>query len=159
MSSVRVAVRIRPLNNREKSTQKSDSSSFSKSPIFTIHHHANQISIHPPNFASSSSLSPPTSVASPIAPISPSTRILKAAKSPKEIAPSFAGSRNVSRNSSPFTQSMEKSFTFDMIFDSTDPSQPYFSSQADVYEGVGADVVSAAFEGYNCCIFAYGQTG
>ena len=28
-----------------------------------------------------------------------------------------------------------------------------------VFEALGVDVVSAAYEGYNVCVFAYGQTG
>jgi len=28
-----------------------------------------------------------------------------------------------------------------------------------VFEDLGTDVIQAAFEGYNACIFAYGQTG
>ena len=28
-----------------------------------------------------------------------------------------------------------------------------------VFEDLGTDVLQAAFEGYNACIFAYGQTG
>ena len=28
-----------------------------------------------------------------------------------------------------------------------------------VFEALGLDVVSAAYEGYNVCVFAYGQTG
>eukprot|EP01065_Artemidia_motanka_P021041 TRINITY_DN2507_c3_g1_i1.p1 TRINITY_DN2507_c3_g1~~TRINITY_DN2507_c3_g1_i1.p1 ORF type:complete len:1422 (+),score=495.62 TRINITY_DN2507_c3_g1_i1:66-4331(+) len=43
-------------------------------------------------------------------------------------------------------------FTFDHLWDETD-------SQAEVYSDIGAGVVSAAFSGYNACVFAYGQTG
>ena len=28
-----------------------------------------------------------------------------------------------------------------------------------MFEDLGTDVIQAAFEGYNACIFAYGQTG
>ena len=28
-----------------------------------------------------------------------------------------------------------------------------------VFEDLGTDVIQSAFEGYNACIFAYGQTG
>ena len=28
-----------------------------------------------------------------------------------------------------------------------------------MFEDLGNDVIQAAFEGYNACIFAYGQTG
>ena len=33
------------------------------------------------------------------------------------------------------------------------------SSQMDIYRMIGAEAVQTTFEGYNCCIFAYGQTG
>ena len=34
-----------------------------------------------------------------------------------------------------------------------------FSDQAAVFKAVGMDVLDWSFEGYNACIFAYGQTG
>ena len=35
----------------------------------------------------------------------------------------------------------------------------YIIGQEKVYNCLGADVLLNAFEGYNACIFAYGQTG
>ena len=35
----------------------------------------------------------------------------------------------------------------------------YFSGQEKVYNCLGKGVVVNAFDGYNACIFAYGQTG
>lgn len=52
-----------------------------------------------------------------------------------------------------------KEFTFDYSYWSCDIYDPGFTSQEQVYKDLGADVVTDAFEGYNCCIFAYGQTG
>ncbi|XP_036369357.1 kinesin-like protein unc-104 isoform X6 [Octopus sinensis] len=55
---------------------------------------------------------------------------------------------------------MYKSFNFDYSYWShTDPSDPEFSSQTKVYEDIGLEMLEHAFEGYNVCIFAYGQTG
>ncbi|CAM9416228.1 unnamed protein product, partial [Choristocarpus tenellus] len=34
-----------------------------------------------------------------------------------------------------------------------------FSSQADVFEGIGKEVVDRCLDGFNSCLFAYGQTG
>lgn len=34
-----------------------------------------------------------------------------------------------------------------------------YSGQEKVYKYLGSDVLENAFEGYNACIFAYGQTG
>lgn len=34
-----------------------------------------------------------------------------------------------------------------------------FASQKQVYDDIGVEMLDHAFEGYNVCIFAYGQTG
>ena len=34
-----------------------------------------------------------------------------------------------------------------------------FASQRRVFEDIGVDMLQHAFEGYNVCVFAYGQTG
>lgn len=36
---------------------------------------------------------------------------------------------------------------------------PNFASQNRVYNDIGKEMLEHAFEGYNVCIFAYGQTG
>lgn len=36
---------------------------------------------------------------------------------------------------------------------------PQFSSQLVVYKDIGEEMLQHAFDGYNVCIFAYGQTG
>ena len=36
---------------------------------------------------------------------------------------------------------------------------PQFATQQKVYEDIGIEMLQHAFEGYNVCIFAYGQTG
>ncbi|XP_065919048.1 kinesin-like protein KIF1A isoform X2 [Dysidea avara] len=61
----------------------------------------------------------------------------------------------------PKTPSEEaKTFSFDHSYWShTGPDDPNFASQKLVYEQVGKDMLTHAFEGYNMCIFAYGQTG
>ncbi|CAH1774965.1 unnamed protein product [Owenia fusiformis] len=53
-----------------------------------------------------------------------------------------------------------KSFNFDYSYWShTTPNDPNFASQRKVYEDIGIEMLEHAFEGYNVCIFAYGQTG
>ncbi|KAK7505448.1 hypothetical protein BaRGS_00003193, partial [Batillaria attramentaria] len=52
-----------------------------------------------------------------------------------------------------------REFTFDHSFWSAVPTDPHFVTQEQVFEALGPDVVSAAYEGYNVCVFAYGQTG
>jgi hypothetical protein len=52
-----------------------------------------------------------------------------------------------------------KSFTFDHCFLSLDEEDSRFSSQEMVFEALGQDLLENAFQGYNACIFAYGQTG
>lgn len=34
-----------------------------------------------------------------------------------------------------------------------------FASQDIVFDALGRDILDNAFQGYNACIFAYGQTG
>ncbi|XP_069597800.1 kinesin-like protein KIF1B isoform X7 [Ranitomeya imitator] len=53
-----------------------------------------------------------------------------------------------------------KSFSFDYSYWShTSPDDPSFASQSRVYNDIGKEMLEHAFEGYNVCIFAYGQTG
>ena len=48
--------------------------------------------------------------------------------------------------------SLTKSFAFDRVFGTT-------SKQVDVYKVVAAPLVEEVLAGYNCTVFAYGQTG
>lgn len=53
-----------------------------------------------------------------------------------------------------------KTFSFDYSYWShTSPEDPSFASQNLVYNDIGKEMLAHAFEGYNVCIFAYGQTG
>ncbi|TRZ03733.1 hypothetical protein DNTS_009734, partial [Danionella cerebrum] len=53
-----------------------------------------------------------------------------------------------------------KSFSFDYSYWShTSPDDASFASQNQVYNDIGKEMLQHAFEGYNVCIFAYGQTG
>uniref|UniRef100_A0A8C6TQ55 plus-end-directed kinesin ATPase n=1 Tax=Neogobius melanostomus TaxID=47308 RepID=A0A8C6TQ55_9GOBI len=53
-----------------------------------------------------------------------------------------------------------KSFNFDYSYWShTTPEDENFASQVLVYKDIGEEMLFHAFEGYNVCIFAYGQTG
>ncbi|XP_050299127.1 kinesin-like protein unc-104 isoform X2 [Anthonomus grandis grandis] len=52
-----------------------------------------------------------------------------------------------------------KSFNFDYSYWSHDPTDPEFSSQLLVYKDIGEEMLQHSFDGYNVCIFAYGQTG
>ncbi|XP_029291331.1 LOW QUALITY PROTEIN: kinesin-like protein KIF1B [Cottoperca gobio] len=53
-----------------------------------------------------------------------------------------------------------KTFSFDYSYWShTTPEDPGFASQNLVYNDIGKEMLAHAFEGYNVCIFAYGQTG
>ncbi|XP_043264448.1 kinesin-like protein unc-104 isoform X3 [Colletes gigas] len=100
MSSVKVAVRVRPFNNRE------------------IHHEAQCIIEMTGNT---------TSILNPKAP--------------------------------PGTKDAIKSFNYDYSYFSMDPNDVNYSSQVMVYKDIGEEMLQHAFEGYNVCIFAYGQTG
>ncbi|XP_062988459.1 kinesin-like protein KIF1A isoform X10 [Elgaria multicarinata webbii] len=53
-----------------------------------------------------------------------------------------------------------KSFNFDYSYWShTTPEDINYASQKQVYRDIGEEMLQHAFEGYNVCIFAYGQTG
>jgi pSer/pThr/pTyr-binding forkhead associated (FHA) protein len=63
-----------------------------------------------------------------------------------------------------------RDFSFDYSFWSHDgfieredgylvPASPQYADQQHVYGQLGEDVLNNAWEGYNCCLFAYGQTG
>ncbi|XP_039344110.1 kinesin-like protein KIF1A isoform X19 [Mauremys reevesii] len=53
-----------------------------------------------------------------------------------------------------------KSFSFDYSYWShTTPEDINYASQKQVYQDIGEEMLQHAFEGYNVCIFAYGQTG
>ncbi|XP_016138271.1 kinesin-like protein KIF1A [Sinocyclocheilus grahami] len=53
-----------------------------------------------------------------------------------------------------------KSFNFDYSYWShTSPEDINFASQQQVFRDIGEEMLLHAFEGYNICIFAYGQTG
>lgn len=80
----------------------------------------------------------------------------------------------------PNTKDAQKSFNFDYSYWSHDVSflplqyffivtltsilyiqelDPTFSSQLLVYKDIGEEMLQHSFDGYNVCIFAYGQTG
>ncbi|XP_046896281.1 kinesin-like protein KIF1B isoform X4 [Hypomesus transpacificus] len=53
-----------------------------------------------------------------------------------------------------------KNFSFDYSYWShTTTEDPCFASQTLVFNDIGKEMLQHAFEGYNVCIFAYGQTG
>uniref|UniRef100_A0A8C2D115 Kinesin family member 1Aa n=1 Tax=Cyprinus carpio TaxID=7962 RepID=A0A8C2D115_CYPCA len=53
-----------------------------------------------------------------------------------------------------------KSFNFDYSYWShTTPEDINYASQQQVFRDIGEEMLLHAFEGYNVCIFAYGQTG
>ncbi|XP_031354518.1 kinesin-like protein unc-104 isoform X5 [Photinus pyralis] len=59
----------------------------------------------------------------------------------------------------PGTKDAQKSFNFDYSYWSHNEYDPEFSSQLVVYRDIGEEMLQHAFDGYNVCIFAYGQTG
>ena len=53
----------------------------------------------------------------------------------------------------------EHKFKFDHSFWSMNEKDPHFADQEHVFHHMGVPLLHRAFEGYNCCLFAYGQTG
>ncbi|XP_042182182.1 stAR-related lipid transfer protein 9-like [Oncorhynchus tshawytscha] len=50
-------------------------------------------------------------------------------------------------------------FGFDYCYWSVSPEEPHYASQEEVFQDLGVMVLAGASEGYNVCLFAYGQTG
>lgn len=48
---------------------------------------------------------------------------------------------------------------FSLSPSSLQPADINYASQKQVYRDIGEEMLQHAFEGYNVCIFAYGQTG
>lgn len=59
----------------------------------------------------------------------------------------------------PKVESNVKTFTYDYSYWSHEECDANFANQSQVYRDIGVEMLSHAFEGYNVCIFAYGQTG
>ena len=58
-----------------------------------------------------------------------------------------------------YSRRQPKNFAFDHCFNSVDSGDPTFAGQEQVFQCLGHDILDNAFQGYNACIFAYGQTG
>ncbi|XP_053404539.1 uncharacterized protein LOC123566392 isoform X3 [Mercenaria mercenaria] len=56
------------------------------------------------------------------------------------------------------SRSRIREFLFDHCYDCMQ-GDDQLSSQAKVFEDLGTEVLKAAFDGFNACVFAYGQTG
>ena len=54
---------------------------------------------------------------------------------------------------------MEFEFVYDYSIWSCDPKHPEFVGQEKLYKLMGQPLLNSAFEGYNTCLFAYGQVG
>jgi hypothetical protein len=49
-------------------------------------------------------------------------------------------------------------FYYDHSFCSMDRTSPNYASQEFVFSKIGLPLVDRCMDGYNCCLFAYGQT-
>uniref|UniRef100_H2YU63 Kinesin-like protein unc-104 n=1 Tax=Ciona savignyi TaxID=51511 RepID=H2YU63_CIOSA len=110
MSSVKVAVRVRPFNTREKERKGKCIIQMNGKTTVIVHGH---------NFTLP-------------------WGIISNPKQPKE---------------------NPKSFNFDHSYWSHKVTDDQFASQKQVYNDLGVEMLQHAFDGYNVCIFAYGQTG
>lgn len=50
-------------------------------------------------------------------------------------------------------------FTYDRCYWSVSRDDPIYASQETIFSEIGQEVLRNAFEGYNTCLMAYGQTG
>lgn len=53
----------------------------------------------------------------------------------------------------------KESFEFDYCFNSSNPELFNYASQEIVYRKMGEPLLDYAYQGYNVCLFAYGQSG
>ncbi|KAF4713306.1 hypothetical protein FOZ62_031758, partial [Perkinsus olseni] len=58
----------------------------------------------------------------------------------------------------PSSRSSAKSFTVDYVFDSSDLSDSASATQAALYSEIGTKILRNSLQGFNGCLFAYGQT-
>lgn len=121
MSSIKVAVRVRPFNNRERNN----------AAVCCISMNGNSTSISKPSVTPDSSN-----------------------KENKDAAKETSSSVTTIQD-----RDDTKSFTFDHSYWSHTKEDPQFASQEQVYKDIGAEMLQHALQGYNVCIFAYGQTG
>lgn len=57
------------------------------------------------------------------------------------------------------TLKWSKIIQYILVYIYPQPEDINFASQQQVYRDIGEEMLLHAFEGYNVCIFAYGQTG
>uniref|UniRef100_A0A0G4HP77 Kinesin motor domain-containing protein n=1 Tax=Chromera velia CCMP2878 TaxID=1169474 RepID=A0A0G4HP77_9ALVE len=57
------------------------------------------------------------------------------------------------------TDGRQKKFNFDYSYWSVNKDDAHFADQQTVFEDLGKTLVENVLEGYNACLFAYGQTG
>lgn len=121
MSSIKVAVRVRPFNGRERDAECSCCISMSDQTT-TLHK-------------------------------------LASTDNNKENKEHFNKDLNSAAGSSELVKDDSKSFTFDHSYWSHRKEDHNYASQEQVYRDIGAEMLEHAIQGYNVCIFAYGQTG
>ncbi|KXJ24780.1 kinesin-like protein KIF16B [Exaiptasia diaphana] len=56
------------------------------------------------------------------------------------------------------SREMKKEFFYDYSYWSVNPKDHHFIEQETIFDDLGRVVLKSAFEGYNACVFAYGQT-
>ncbi len=141
MASVKVAVRVRPFNERE----------LTMDAKCIIRMNLNKTIIHNPSHNTKSS-----EIASSFSEQSLSANV-KSITEPSLTTSHTSLCTNISPVSSSHLKSKE--FVYDASYWSFNESDPHFISQSDVYNDLGKLTVNNAFDGYNACVCAYGQTG
>lgn len=59
----------------------------------------------------------------------------------------------LSKNNNQIYDSQKNAYhSFDIVFN-------HLNKQDDIYHEIGTKIIKSVFSGYNCCVFAYGQTG
>ncbi|MGH0122398.1 UNVERIFIED_CONTAM: hypothetical protein FKN15_014829 [Acipenser sinensis] len=150
-ASVKVAVRVRPFNSREMANDSKCIIQMQGNTTTTVPKFANTVSqVEDPSFAS------PSKVFNDIG-----KEMLQHAFEGYNVTSdsSFTGpQQSISNPKNP--KEPLKTFSFDYSYWShTTVEDPSFASPSKVFNDIGKEMLQHAFEGYNVCIFAYGQTG
>ena len=132
MSSIKVAVRVRPFNGRERDNECNCCISMC-GPSTTLHKCTSLDTNNKENASNTNTSNNKDAIN-------------------KEL---LGSTQPISGHESADT----KSFTFDHSYWSHHKGDSNYADQDQVYQDIGAEMLDHALQGYNVCIFAYGQTG
>ena len=150
MASVKVAVRVRPFNERELN--------MDAKCIVRMEGNKTIISNQKLVEIDNASASATTAVVSTLLHSSPPSSTPSPLAAAAATATTNLDSATALASLNPLKERF-KEFVYDASYWSFNASDANFVSQQDVYNDLGRTTVGNAFDGYNACVCAYGQTG